>query len=531
MNLIMSLFVLSSALFAAQSAKVLFVKGEVTALLPNTMDAVNVMKGDLFPEATSILTKNRSVVRIKFSDDSTVNLGPNSKIVVSKLPKKEANIINVLTGVIKSSVNKNSNKTTKTKLVMRTQSAVMGVRGTKFQASYSPKTNKTTLLTVEGEVAMAKVEKFSPKPQTVASLDKVFDSEQKSVLVTPGKVSVTKADISKPTEPTNISPQQFDIVAKSLNSNATASVVMNDQSDDKNYDAKTDISRNLIKYKAGGYVDFTTGNYIEPDSTAKLDKKTNTYSAPKNFTVDNNGSVKKEKKSFIKKFLPEVFRLGFFFAPYSDRIKVDNNSLDSNSSFNSKSAHYLGLNFDFVWNDKIRTILKVGGGGFELDDDIVVDDYDDNNGNSITDLLFLYTFNEKWSGIIGYSNRYRLFPYEILDSTNPRVSYEDRDLSFLTLGVNKKLNFLEKHNLSLDVLLNIYEEINSCLGSFFPGSNSCEESISSFGSTVNLNTSYRFLDSYSFKPTLWFDYIRSNADTRDYNTSRLGLTFLVEREF
>jgi hypothetical protein len=36
-----------------------------------------------------------------------MNLGPKSKVVVTKLPKKKPNMINLLTGAIKAEVNKN----------------------------------------------------------------------------------------------------------------------------------------------------------------------------------------------------------------------------------------------------------------------------------------------------------------------------------------------------------------------------------------------------------------------------------------
>ncbi|MCT4642039.1 MAG: FecR family protein, partial [Bacteriovoracaceae bacterium] len=164
-NFFILLFV-STSIYGAQSAKILLVKGKVTALRPGEQKAIQAKKGDVFPEDTSILTHARSLARIKFSDNTKINLGPKSKVVVTKMPKKEANIVNVLTGVIKAEVKKNKTKN-KTKLIVKTQTAVMGVRGTKFQAAYSPLTNKTSLVTVEGEVVMAKAKASPAKELTV----------------------------------------------------------------------------------------------------------------------------------------------------------------------------------------------------------------------------------------------------------------------------------------------------------------------------------------------------------------------------
>ena len=43
-------------------------------------------------------------------------------------------------------------------MIVKTRSAVMGVRGTKFQATYNPANKNTSLITVEGKVAMVKKE-------------------------------------------------------------------------------------------------------------------------------------------------------------------------------------------------------------------------------------------------------------------------------------------------------------------------------------------------------------------------------------
>ena len=47
------------------------------------------------------------------------------------------------------------------KMIIKTRSAIMGVRGTTL-GQYNPATNNTSLVTIEGEVAMAKVEETKP---------------------------------------------------------------------------------------------------------------------------------------------------------------------------------------------------------------------------------------------------------------------------------------------------------------------------------------------------------------------------------
>jgi hypothetical protein len=60
---------------------------------------------------------------------------------------------------------------------------------------------------------------------------------------------------------------------------------------------------------------------------------------------------------------------------------------------------------------------------------------------------------------------------------------------------------------------------------------SCEENVESLGVTTNLNAEYMFLTSYMFRPSLWFDYTKYSADTRDFSRSKVGLTLLVQKEF
>lgn len=529
MRKIFLFFFIAFNAISAQKAKILFVRGDVTALPPKAIEAVSVKRGDVFPEQTSILTRDKSVVKIRFTDNSSINLGPNSKVVVSKLPKKEANIVNVLTGVIKSSVEKNSDKSSRTKLIVKTQSAVMGVRGTKFQASYSPKTNKTTLLTVEGEVAIAKVEKFDPNPLKEAKVDKVLDSNLKAVKVTPGKFSVTEEVISKPTEPTNISPDQFNAIANSMNSDVKASVVMNDSHDDKQADAQKDLKKDLIKYKAGGFVDFTTGKYIAPVKTAKLDKKTNTYSAPEKkveLLEDGNVKVKEiDRPSFWKKLLPAHTRVGLIFNPFSESVTVkDKDRGDAESSFYSKSAHMAGINLELIWNEKITTLLNLGGGKFEFNkEDLPFEEYGE--GNFFIDLRFEYRLNELWTAIASLSSRTYRFPFEDLDPGFPRIRSEDREIDFLSLGAKRKLSYLPKHNLIWEGKIHFMGDKDVYLGRMD------EENIESFGFETSLEASYNFFTSYFLRPNLWFEYSHHESDSKEFSRSRIGLKILLQKQF
>lgn len=336
---------LATSVFAAQTAKVIMVKGKVTALRPGDRTAIKVKKGQTLPEDTSILTAGKSIVRLKFADKSTINLGPKSMVIVSKLPKKKPNMINLLTGAIKAEVNKKSNKPTANKMLIKTRSAVMGVRGTKFQAGFNPSNGNTSLVTVEGKVAMVKrkavekkvvkkiveekvidesghevvkkVEKevlenvsdLSADPEAeLDALDKALEISKDAVEVPAGRFSgVSEASKeTTATAPTKIAPQQYNALAKSMHSEKKAEDVFTDKEIEESAKHSADTA-GAVGQKAGGFVDFNSGIYVPPAKGSKKDNKTGVYVAEDIGKVDENtgeyippkGVILDAKKGFL----------------------------------------------------------------------------------------------------------------------------------------------------------------------------------------------------------------------------------------
>jgi hypothetical protein len=306
--------------FATSGAKVTLVKGEVTALKPGAQSASGVKMGETYPEDTSILTGEKSVVRLKFADNSTINLGPNSKVVVSQMPQNKPNMINLLTGAIKAEVNKKSDKDTDNKMIVKTRSAVMGVRGTKFQAGFNPTNGNTSLVTVEGNVAMVKkpVELASTRTadnvvqaavspeKELEKLDEVLKTSKEAVEVPAGRFSgVSEAVESAPTAPTKIAPVQYEALAKSMGSEKKAADVFTNKELEEAAKASADVAG--AAPKAGGFVDFESGLYVPPPKDAKIDKATGVYIAENVGKVDEStgeyippkGVILDPKKGFV----------------------------------------------------------------------------------------------------------------------------------------------------------------------------------------------------------------------------------------
>ncbi|EQC48465.1 sigma factor regulatory protein, FecR/PupR family [Bacteriovorax sp. BSW11_IV] len=318
---------------ASISASVTKVRGSVTKLLPHSIVASDVKSGDKLPEDTSIVTGDRSFVKIIFNDNSQVSLGPNSKLVITELKKSEAGVISLLKGRLRSQVERKDND--KNKLFIQTRTAALGVRGTDFQTIYNPENNVTNLLTFKGKVAMVKIDDklqkellseqkdvkyleerdakgqlkiHREKTHVKASseqLDKILE-DKKVVEVEKGQFSGVSDSLERATEPVRISPVQFSALYQNAGlmdkgeqkiaaiKSTDATVALIDQAPQKApaegfYDEKT----GKLAPKAGGLIDLETGVYVPPTKEAAFDPKNKVYIA------DNLGSIDKNSGDFI----------------------------------------------------------------------------------------------------------------------------------------------------------------------------------------------------------------------------------------
>ena len=285
-------------------ARVAFIKGKATQLSPHKRNAVRIKRGDRLREDSSILTYDRSVLKIKFFDNSTTTLGPNSKLIIKKSDPKKGSILGLLTGKIRTSLKKD-----KKKLFIKTRSAALGVRGTDFQTIYNPAINNTSIITFQGNVAMAKIpqkrrirHKLKMVTDTSASwnsdqitlkqaatnkfdefseFDKLLEKEG-AVEVKPGRFASAVNNLKRATVPVKINPTQFSLLKKNKNlleakkteeiinvadtaksvpekkvDGTVEAVVADDPPPEGFFDEKTE----KFAPRAGGYIDSNTGIY------------------------------------------------------------------------------------------------------------------------------------------------------------------------------------------------------------------------------------------------------------------------------
>ncbi len=346
------LTLIPSILFAATQgnpiAEVVKIRGEATQLSPGAHLARAVALGDKFIEDTSIVTGPKSFLKIKFIDNSELNVGPESKIVISEMKKDSVGIISLLKGRIRTEVEKDANPHGN-KFFIKTRTAALGVRGTDFQTIYNPENKMTSLLTYKGEVAMAKVDEKTyqrledapskvvvrdevtktpeikevpaKKLDEVSELNKILNSKS-TVLVPPGQNSFSSDSLKKASLPVKISPVQLEALYRNQDFKEKSAENLNLKSAEETaglkptlkvaeqkapaeglYNAKTGD----FAPKSGGFIDLATGLYVAPDKDAKLDEKSGVYVAKKTGEIDADtgqyvapkGLILDAKKGFV----------------------------------------------------------------------------------------------------------------------------------------------------------------------------------------------------------------------------------------
>jgi len=352
--LFLSIAVFNSNILALMPiAEVIKLRGSISVLSPGAHQARSISIGDKLVEDSSVLTGPNSFVKIKFIDNSEMNVGPESKIVINEMKENKPGVIALLKGRLRADVEKES-KQTNLKFFIKTRSAAMGVRGTEFQTIYNPDNKVTSLLTYEGEVLMAKVDETEVSPKSLKNLNlerdsvtntirvnqKDFEIQDESVFldkalqkkevvaVKAGQNSLVAEGIKKATLPVNISPVQLNSLFKNEEFKVKPTENLNANS------GILDVSKMTIKPvpqiapkeglinnstgdfapKSGGYVDLESGLYVAPGSESQFNDKLGVYVAK------NVGGIDLETGQYVA---PDGLKLdakkGFVLASDSEK--------------------------------------------------------------------------------------------------------------------------------------------------------------------------------------------------------------------
>lgn len=320
-------------------AKIIILKGKASAIFKDG-STKTVSIEEWIPEGAKLVTQERSFVKLLFIDKSEMTLNPKSEMIISSFPKKEAGIINLVKGELRSKVTKDymqMDDKSKSKLYIKTKSAAMGIRGTEFQVNYNEINGNTSLITFEGAVAMAGIEReFRERNFNQDTLERAVSSE-KAVLVKEGQFSAVTQISERALVPALLSPNQLESLKQNLipteqKPDATKKDAPAESknfkspippgADSKNFSNnnkeldkqiikatdKKDVVEKVanenqkasptnqgpatgyfnsetgaIKFPAGSVIDLKTVNVIPPPTNAQFDSNTQTFILPTNF--------------------------------------------------------------------------------------------------------------------------------------------------------------------------------------------------------------------------------------------------------
>jgi len=290
----------------ASIAKVKKVKGEVTRLSIGMREAIQLKDGDTLSKDTSLLSQDKSFAIIVYEDGTQVTLGPNSKIIIDKIEKTDQQFVALLTGKIKAEVEKAAKEKKDSKMLVKTRSAALGVRGTVFQTTYNPESKITSLITLRGKVAMAKmpektkeVSKEDEKKgeQTESQqMDKLLNKS--GVVVEKGEYSGVSDNLAHATAPVTIAAEQvakltlnktlgateekFDKkVVEDQIAKTTKEMVDKAKTETPIKTAKFDAKKEVYTPRPGGFVDIDSGVYVPPARESAYIDNLNAYTATK----------------------------------------------------------------------------------------------------------------------------------------------------------------------------------------------------------------------------------------------------------
>lgn len=393
--LALTLLSITSNTFPSYIAKVTQIKGRATVLLPKSKEAKNLSVGDQLFEDSSLLTYNSSYLQITFIDDSVMNIGSQSKLVLTKFDNQSKHkIANLIKGQLRTYIKNEPKKQKKkrVKFIIGTKTAALGVRGTEFETIYNEKSNATTLLTYNGEVLIKKKEKISSisskKKETLSFNNLVNSIEKESTVVSEGKylgVTETQKEIAIPIK---ISPVQFSLLKnKNIIKKEVSKIARVDS-----IKSKDDFENKTLP---GGFIDFATGIYIAPTSGSKFNEKlqvfetkeigrlneiTGEYVPPKGMKLDaREGFIVTDKKDEKLIKLQQKLNKGI------KRIAPPLKPIIPNSWFNI-DKHYFSAGIGYTKRNFKHKDLGI--------------DLTSNTGTAY-DLRWQQKWNEDWTSILG----------------------------------------------------------------------------------------------------------------------------------
>lgn len=200
-------------------ATIILLNGKVFKQAKGAKTPTPAKKDDRLEEGTVLTTEERSFAKLLFVDNSQMNVGPKSSMQIERYRKNEAGLVKLIDGQIRAKITKellNQGDTKpENKLLLRTKTAALGVRGTDFQVTYSDANGSTSLVTFESQVAMVNFssEQTGNYGELMRTMTESLASDA-AVLVGEGQFSAASRAAEAPMPAVRISPDQLESLKK-----------------------------------------------------------------------------------------------------------------------------------------------------------------------------------------------------------------------------------------------------------------------------------------------------------------------------
>jgi hypothetical protein len=238
-NVFMAAICLSFALFFSNASWAegmhgvfMVVKGNVN--LTNNQALIKKVKvGDKVVPGDLVETAIDSRAKIVMTDRNVINISPETKLKIEKYENngEDKNVeMNLLEGKVRNNVEQKYDGE-KNKFIVKTPTAVAGVRGTQFFTSFDPNTKLTSVVTLRGAVSLA------PLNMNVANAKPVIIKMGESTTLAPGANPETPKPMPK--EDLKKLDQESTVSAAPSKQDAPKETAKGDKkSDDKKSDSK-----------------------------------------------------------------------------------------------------------------------------------------------------------------------------------------------------------------------------------------------------------------------------------------------------
>lgn len=143
---------------AADCGSFRVVKGDVTYKKNGTKKFKKARINKKVCQGDMIKTGDASRAKVVMADKNELNISPSTELLIEVYKDNKKAVLNVLNGKVRSNVKQKYQDNKQSHYRIKTKSAVAGVRGTEFLAGYDRATNRSQVVTFEGEVALVRVE-------------------------------------------------------------------------------------------------------------------------------------------------------------------------------------------------------------------------------------------------------------------------------------------------------------------------------------------------------------------------------------